>query len=119
MSDEYVADNSGEVVLCGASAYTQKFYLNESFKDLPLAIQDELKIMCVLHTADVGGIVKLVYGEEGTINMISECDEEDILYDEIGAALKVKQARMDRSELFESLELYYRVVFLGEQIDFE
>ena len=31
------------VVLCGASAYEQKYYLNEDFKGLPSRIQDELK----------------------------------------------------------------------------
>ena len=38
-----------EVVLCGASAYNKKFYLNQDFKGLPDSIKDELKIMCVLH----------------------------------------------------------------------
>ena len=28
-----------EIVLCGASAYNQKFYINENFKNLP----DEIK----------------------------------------------------------------------------
>ena len=35
-----------EVVLCGASAYNKKFYLNESFTGLPVQVRDELKIMC-------------------------------------------------------------------------
>ena len=39
-----------EVVLCGASAYNKKFYLNQDFKGLPDSIKDELKIMCVLFT---------------------------------------------------------------------
>ena len=43
-----------EVVLCGASAYNKKFYLNEDFKGLPEQIKNELKIMCVLFTEDVG-----------------------------------------------------------------
>ena len=44
-----------EVVLCGASAYNKKFYLSEDFEGLPQGIQDELKILCVLYTEDVGG----------------------------------------------------------------
>ena len=35
-------------------------------------------------------------------------------YDDIGAALRIKQLRQQKSELLESLELYYRVFFLGE-----
>ena len=48
-----------KVVLCAASAYEQKYYLNEAFGSLPSQIQDELKIMCVLFTEDVGGIITL------------------------------------------------------------
>ncbi len=54
-----------EVVLCGASAYNKKYYLNEEFLGLPQQVKDELKIMCVLFTEDVGGTVQLVFDEEG------------------------------------------------------
>lgn len=55
-----------QVVLCGASAYEQKYYLNEDFKSLPSQVQDELKIMCVLFTEDVGGILTLVFDEDAS-----------------------------------------------------
>lgn len=42
-----------KVVLCGASAYEQKYYFNKDFDKLPQAIQQELQIMCVLFTEDV------------------------------------------------------------------
>ena len=45
------------VVLCGASAYEQKFYFNPDFQALPEQIRQELQIMCVLFTEDVGGIL--------------------------------------------------------------
>ena len=38
-----------EVVLCAASAYEQKFYLNPQFESLPEAVRQELQIMCVLY----------------------------------------------------------------------
>ena len=44
------------VVLCGANSYDEKYYLNPRFSNLPKQIQDELKVMCVLYTNDVGGI---------------------------------------------------------------
>ena len=50
-----------EVVLCGASAYNKKFYLNQDFKGLPDSIKDELKIMCVLFTEDIGGIFQFFF----------------------------------------------------------
>ncbi|MBS6172031.1 MAG: hypothetical protein KH845_09840 [Clostridiales bacterium] len=43
-----------EMVLCAASSYEQKYYLNPEFESLPEAVKQELQIMCVLYTADVG-----------------------------------------------------------------
>ena len=43
-------------VLCGANSYEQKYYFNQEFDSLPQTIKDELHIMCVLYTEDVGGI---------------------------------------------------------------
>ena len=54
------------VVLCASNAYEQKYYLNEDFAALPQAVQDELKVMCVLYTEDVGGVLSLVFEEDGT-----------------------------------------------------
>lgn len=48
-----------EIVLCGASAYNQKFYINENFKNLPDEIKNQLKVMCVLFCADIGGTFSL------------------------------------------------------------
>ena len=50
-----------EVVLCGASAYSRKFYLNEEFSGLPERIKEELNILCVLFTEDVGGALQLFF----------------------------------------------------------
>ena len=49
------------VVLCASSAYEKKFYLNEAFDKLPEDIKNELKIMCVLFTEEVGGILTRCY----------------------------------------------------------
>lgn len=104
-----------KVVLCGASNYERKFYLNEDFESLPQQIKDELKIMCVMFTEDVGGILTLVFDEDGTLYFETRCDEGDLLYDEIGSSLKIKELQRTRAELLESLELFYKVFMLGEQ----
>jgi hypothetical protein len=101
-------------VLCAASAYEQKFYLNEDFAALPEGVKEELKIISVLFTEDVGGVLIMEFSPEGDLQLRTEVDEEDILYDEIGSALKIKQLQRERSELFESLEMYYRVFILGD-----
>lgn len=105
-----------EVVLCGSSAYTQKYYLNEAFEGLPQSIKDELKIMCVLYTEDIGGVLTLVFDEEGNLNFRTEADEGDLLYDDIGSVLKIKQFQQNKQELLESLEMYFKVFFLGKEL---
>ena len=105
------------VVLCGASSYEKKYYLNEDFKALPQQIQDELKIMCVLFTEDIGGVLTLVFDEEGNLLLEVSANEEDLLYDDIGSELKIRQIRKEKAELFQSLELYYKVFFLGEDVE--
>lgn len=106
-----------EVVLCGSSAYTRKFYLNEDFENLPEQIKDDLKILCVLYTEDVGGILQLVFNEEGSLTFRTECEENDFMYDEIGSVLKIKQLQQTKKDLFEALEMFYKVFFLGEELE--
>ena len=105
------------VVLCGASAYEKKYYLNEDFKALPQQIQDELTIMCVLFTEDIGGVLTLVFDEEGNLLLEVSANEGDLLYDDIGSELKIRQIRKEKAELLQSLELYYKVFFLGEDVE--
>lgn len=102
------------VVLCASSAYEKKFWLNEDFQALPEQIKQELKIMCVLFTEDVGGILSLEFDENGTLILKVDSEENDYYYDEIGSVLKIKQIQREKAELLEALELYYKIFFLGE-----
>ena len=73
--------------------------------------------MCVLFTEDVGGVLTLEFDEEGNLDLKVSVDENDLLFDEIGSSLKIKQLQNDKRELFEALEMYYKVFFLGEAYD--
>lgn len=106
-----------EVVLCGASAYNKKFYLNEEFRGLPGQVKDELKIMCVLFTEDIGGIFQLVFDEDGNLEFRTSCDEGDLLYDDIGCGLKIKELQQTKQELLEELQMFYRVLYVGLEED--
>ena len=105
---------SKEVTLCVSNAYQKKFYLNENFNGLPQSIREELKIMCVLYTEDVGGILELVFDADGCLQFRTSCEENDFFYDEIGSALKIKQYQNTKKELMEALEMYYQIRFLGK-----
>ena len=107
------------MVLCGSNSYNQKYYLDKQFEKLPKGVKDELKILCVLFTEEVGGTITFSYDEDGKLVIETACDEGDLLYDSIGAGLLVKKLQNDRQEFFEALELYYRVFILGENVDDE
>ena len=105
------------IVLCGASSYEQKYYFNPDFNSLPESIKQELQIMCVLYTEDIGGILTLEFDENGNLQFKTEALDADAMYDEIGSVLKIKKLQTEKKELLESLELYYRVFFLGENLE--
>ena len=103
-------------VMCGWDGEI-KYYLNPDFEQLPDDVKNELKIMCVLFTEDVGGILTLVFDEDGKLLLETSADEGDLLYDDIGSELKIRQIRKEKAELLQSLELFYKVFFLGEDVE--
>ena len=105
------------VVLCGASAYEQKYYFNKDFDSLPDHVKKELQIMCVLYTEEIGGIFTLEFDDHGNLQFKTEALDADAMYDEIGSVLKIKSLQSEKRELLESLEMYYRVFFLGENLE--
>lgn len=107
------------VVLCGANAYEQKYYFNPVFSKLPQSIQDELHIICVLFTEDVGGVFTISFDEDGEVLLETDADEGDLLYDEISSGLLIGELQRRRTELWESLRLFYKLFVLHEQIDID
>lgn len=106
------------MVLCGANAYEQKYYFNEKeFGQLPDSIKDELHIICVLFTEEVGGIFTIVFEEDGSVSMDVVCAEDDFYYDEVSSGLLIKQVREKRKDLLESFSMYYRVFILHEKFE--
>ncbi len=104
------------IVLCGANAYEQKYYFNEKFNNIPESIKDELHIICVLFTEEVGGIFTIVFETDGSISLETLADPDDFYYDEISSGLLVSEIRRKRQDLLESLRLFYRVFILKEDI---
>ena len=89
-----IEEKQDRIVLCGANSYEQKYYFNEQFSNLPENIRQELQIMCVLYTEDVGGILTLEFEEDGTLEFKVTAEESDYLFDEIGSVLKIKQYQL-------------------------
>ncbi len=106
----------GRVVLCGANAYEKKYYFNNQFDGIPDSIKEELHIICVLFTEEVGGIFTIVFEEDGSVSFDTQAAEEDYYYDEIGSGLLVREIERSRQEMLTSLSLYYRVFILKEDV---
>ena len=71
------------IVLCGASSYEQKYYFNQDFASLPETVKQELQIMCVLFTEDVGGILTLEFDEDGISDDEYDMDGELVMLGDI------------------------------------
>ena len=69
-----------KLVLCAASAYEEKFYINDVFKGLPEGIKEDLKIISVLFTADVGGVLIMEFDEEGSLQLRVDVAEDEIVF---------------------------------------
>ena len=110
MSDE----KQEKMVLCGANSYDMKYYFNEKFNGIPESVKNELHILCVLFTEEVGGIFTIGIDEEGNVLLETNADDDDIYYDDISSGLMVAEVRRQRRELLESLSIYYRVFILKE-----
>ncbi len=108
---------SSRCVICGASSYEKKYYFNPEFSKLPDRVKDTLHIICVEFTEKCGGVFTLEFDEDGDLKLVTDAEEVDAMYDEIGAELEIKALRDTQTELFEELTLFYKVVFLGEKID--
>ena len=100
--------NVNDRVLCVSSSYEEKYYFNNMYDKIPESVKEEIQIMCVMFTADVGGELILEFSEEGRLLLHVSVDEGDILFDEIGSALKIKALQNEKMELFEQLESFYK-----------
>ena len=102
------------IVLCGANAYDKKYYYNKKFSKVPESIQEQLHIISVLFTEEIGGIFTVSFTPYGELVMESTREEGDLLYDEIGAPLMIKEIRKQKREMLEALEIYFKVTYLGQ-----
>lgn len=104
-----------EITLCGASYYEQKYYFNPQFSGLPQGVRQELQILCVTYTEKVGGVFTMFFDENGSLKFQVQSQEGDGRFDEIGSGLEIKKIQMEKAELLESLEMYYRIFILKEE----
>ncbi len=105
--ERIVEKNIEARILAVANSYQQKYYFNPRFQNLPLEIKKEIKQICVRFTEEVGGIFEISFQPEGALQLRVHTAEEDLLFDEIGAELLIKEYQREKEELFTGLELYF------------
>lgn len=101
-----------ENVICIANSYIMKYYINKLFESLPREVKDELKITLVSLAEEVGGIITLLFDEDGQISFGINHEDEDYLFDEISAGLISKKILLDKKDLFEQIEVYNKAIKL-------
>jgi hypothetical protein len=109
-----MSDKKYRIVLCGANAYDRKYYFNSKFDKIPENIKEELHIICVLFTEEIGGIFTISFTPYGDVELESTREEGDLLYDEIGGPLMIKEIRKNKREMLEALSIYFKVTFLHQ-----
>ncbi len=101
-----------ETTLLGASWYNQKYYFNSAFAELPREVQDELHILAVEFTEDVGGVFTIYFGEDACPHFSVRSAEGDQRFDEIGAELLIKKYQREKADLMAKLAVFYRLKIL-------
>ena len=57
------------------------------------------------------------FDEDGSLIFRTEAKENDFSYDEVGSVLEIKSIQKEQRELLEELEMFYKVVYLGESYE--
>lgn len=101
-----------EIIIAVSNSYISKFYLDERLNALEKDIKDGIKILMVSFTEENGGVLELRYNDKLTsIYLFSYKDDEDFLYDEISAGLKLQKLEKEYEEMFNNLSLYCKMKF--------
>lgn len=102
-----------KVYLAAANGYSEMYYIDEKFCNLPSQVKEEIKSMLVYFAYDIGGIIALYFDEKGNLKIELNKNSDDFFYDEIGAEVKIGDMRRTKKELFSALETYYLQVVKG------
>ena len=86
--------------------------IEKILKNAEVVVEEEVD----LDKINIGCQVKILdmeFDEEGNLLFKSSADEGDLLYDEIACGMLVKKYQYEKRELLESLEMFFKVFFLG------
>lgn len=95
-------------ILISVSPYVQKYYINETFSDLPEDIKETLRAKIAVIAEKTHAIISLGFNEKGEIYL--EYKYEDLSYvDEIGVELRMKKFQQEEGELLKAIKVWYMI----------
>jgi len=105
-----------KTVLAAASVYKQKYYLNPEYSQLPPEIKNEIKALCVATAQRLHCVFMVGFTDDGSVFFESQAEDDDFVYDEIGAPLEIKRLTRERKELADALRIFWLVFVGGEAL---
>lgn len=100
-----------KIVLAAASFEKQQYFMDTKFQGLPDTIKEEVRVICITLAQKLGCTFLVGFYEDGEVYFETVVPEDTIDFDEIGAALEVKEITRTQKELLQALQLWYTVFF--------
>lgn len=103
-------------VLAGASREKQKYFFEPAFNEIPQAVKDEIRNICILMVERLGCTFLMSFEETGDLVFEIIKNEGDFDFDDIGAELEIKSLKSEKKELIKALKLWYVINMTDEGI---
>ncbi|MCL2618660.1 MAG: DUF6145 family protein [Defluviitaleaceae bacterium] len=101
--------DDNKTVLAAASVYKAKYYINPDFASLPPAVKNDIKALCIGTAQRLHCVFMVGFYDDGSVFFEAQAQEDDFVYDEIGAPPEVKRLTAEHKELIAALQLYLKV----------
>ena len=103
-------------VLAGASREKQKYFFEPAFNEIPQAVKDEIRNICILMAERLGCTFLMSVEETGDLVFEIIKNEGDFDFDDIGAELEIKSLKSEKKELIKALKLWYVINMTDEGV---
>ena len=103
-------------VLAGASREKQKYFFEPAFNEIPQAVKDEIRNICILMAERLGCTFLMSFEETGDLVFEIIRNEGDFDFDDIGAELEIKSLKSEKKELIKALKLWYVINMTDEGV---
>lgn len=101
-----------EIIIAVSNSYISKFYLDKRLEVLPQELKDGIKVLMVTFTEENGGVLEMRYNDQLTsIFLFTYKDDNDFLYDDIAAGLKMQKLEKESADLFNNLSIFCKLKF--------